>query len=275
MSEVVRSEKFSYKRGDHDADINGEIVVLCDGTIKATWFAWYDDDSNRVLQAMGRALGFPVMFVKDNHAGNGHYSGTLRHATPDEAILQEKLAKCLTLKYMRFPVYERFEEFVVDLGLAILHRETYLKENSGWDTNLLIVDTSKLDNTVFNKWSEITLTDALKAGDARKWNEAQNYSTFADICMNMSNNKYSTVLAINMIARTMRGKKSIANSEVIVFCRSYGTSFAYKLQEDLDKLSNRFGLKKLFDLKAIIRAFLERNPSRKDFEQELVSFLKE
>jgi hypothetical protein len=248
---------------------SGTLAFAADGTIAAIWFEWRGEDENRVLQAMGKALGFPVMIILQNCAGNGHYSASLRRATPEEAAIQDKIAACPNPDYWRYPRYKRLPEMRAEVGDALLH----VFQTDGVFVECWAVDKSKIDKDAFcARWAEQAMQDALEAAHAGKWEEALD-TVVISVC-DGPKARMADYLALEMISREKKGaKRFITESTAIVYTRSYRAEFAYELQASINRLCGELSLSKLFDVREIVRRYLVDEPERHKYDPELTRLM--
>lgn len=269
MAEETREVKFAL--GEY---INGEIRVAGE-EISATWFEWYTADQHRVLQAMGKALGFPVVDVEDHDAGNGHMSAKLRKATPEEAVIQEKIAACEKVDYCGMPPYPRLDAMRAELGNALVH----VYEIDGGETVFAwtwVVDTSKVDKgAFFGKWADQLVKDCLEAARAGDWLTARCAATIA-YCYVPRGQRDIEAAALLMLAEARqlpeRGPE-LAEGMILTHGRSYGLAHARELQVQLEKFREPFGflgeLPDMFNVKMVACNFLRDEPERRSFERNL------
>ncbi|MFA5413374.1 MAG: hypothetical protein WC348_02445 [Patescibacteria group bacterium] len=256
--------------------ISGEIRAVGE-EISAAWFEWYTADQHKVLQAMGKALGFPVVEVESHDAGNGHLSAKLRRATPEEAAIQAKIAGCEKVDYWRLSPYSRLEAMKAELGDALIH--VYDIPNSptvfAWQW---VIDTSKVNRqTFFGKWATQVREDCLEAARAGNWFDAQCAATinFCYAPRGSAGDPERAALLILAEARQMPEKgPGFSEATILTMGRSHGLVYARALQVQLERLRGLFGfvgdLPDMFNVKKVVCGYLEREPKRRSFERRLV-----
>ncbi len=252
-------------------NISGEIRVV-GGEILANWYEWEGDDSHRVLQAMGEALGFPVMYVEGelHCVGNGHYSAKLRRATSEEAAIQAKIAACPTLDYWRLPPYKRLDTMQVELGNALIHvysdDEVSAEPGQQW-----VVDASKVTRrTFFGKWAEQIREDCLEAARTGSWPDARHAAAINfSYAPRGPEDAERVALLILADARNQPPEKQSVFSEgmILTMGRSHGLVYVRALQEQLERFRKLFGfvgdLPEMFNVKGVVRRYLRENPGRR------------
>jgi hypothetical protein len=254
--------------------ISGEIRVVGE-EISAVWYEWHGDDGHRVLQAMGKALGYPVVSLEYG-GGNGHMSAKLRRATAEEAAIQTKIAACEKVDYWSMPPYPRLDVMRAELGDALIH----VYDVQGGPTVFAwrwVIDTSKVNRqTFFGKWAAQVREDCLEAARTGNWLDAQCAATinFCYAPRGSAGDSERAAFLILAEARQMPEKgPGFSEGTILTMGRSHGLVYARALQVQLERLRGLFGfmgdLPDMFNVKKVVRAFLEREPERRNFERYL------
>lgn len=271
QDETIQTVNFEIK----EKGISGTIKIEGE-EIFVEWYEWESEDCNRVLIAMGKALGYPVVFANpDEYKGdNGHYSSILRKATEEEAAIQTKIGQCPAVNYWSIPLcYKQVEEMRFELGDALLYERTQSITGAREDNiGTWVIDISKVDRKdFFDKWVSVAFQDGIEAAKAGNWQDAYYASSLAFFYS--AGDKAPEISAFYFIADTQF--KNENTDLIIVLCRSFDFSSVQKLQEYLNKFCEYFGLSpSMFDIKKIIKEYLDKNPGRKKIDIKLVNIMK-